>query len=58
MCSYNENPRECPMYECGKFSKSCKHCKWLNKQKKIARISQIGLFMSIIAYVILTANMW
>ena len=58
MCSFSSNPKDCPMYECGKFTEECVHCKWLKKQKRIARISQIGLIIAIISYVVFTANMW
>lgn len=50
--------KDCPMYECNKFSEECLHCKWLKKQKRIAHISQIGLFIAIISYVVITANIW
>lgn len=58
MCSYSNNPEDCPMYACSNFSKECLNCKWLKKQKRIARISQIALFVSIVIYIVLTANMW
>lgn len=56
MCSYN--PEDCPMYECTKFSQECIHCKWLKRQRQIARISQIGLFLASIAYIMLTTHLW
>lgn len=58
MCSFNHNPKDCPMYECGTYTDDCIRCKWLKKQKRIAKISQIGLAIAVIAYIVLTINLW
>lgn len=46
------------MYECGTYTDDCTRCKWLKKQKRIAKISQIGLAIAVIAYIVLTINLW
>ena len=55
MC-YKQNV--CPMYQASGTCEECLNCSYLKRARKAVLIARVGLAISIVAFIIITAMVW